>query len=121
MAPEPVPIVLIVNNVMMCLYDPLISLMQRRDVYPGEHETVNVVTRFDKDEECYGWSNESYYSTPPWRIPKWRLPGGRYLVKVTIISSGDKCEGIFRFINDVAVNDFRLEECQPGERAKVLG
>lgn len=79
------------------------------NVYPGEAEPFDVAARFDDDTECYGWSNASYFSTPRWRNPDWRLPHDRYLVKVTIYSAGEKCTGVFRLINDVPRHDFRLE------------
>jgi hypothetical protein len=41
------------------------------------------------------------------------LPPGRYLVKVVIRSSGQRCEGLFRLVNDVSRKDCRLEEAQP--------
>jgi hypothetical protein len=78
-------------------------------VYPGEAELLDVAARFDNDSECYGWSNASYFSNPLWRNPDWKLPQGRYLVKLSISSAGEKCTGVFRLINDVPRQDFRLE------------
>jgi hypothetical protein len=79
------------------------------DVYPGEFEILDVAVRLDDEEDCYGWKNESYFCIPPWRNPNWKLPRGRYLVSVEIASSGQKCVGLFRLINDVPGTDFRLE------------
>ncbi|MGC2333431.1 MAG: hypothetical protein WA581_18420 [Candidatus Acidiferrales bacterium] len=81
----------------------------RIDVYPGENELLDVAARFDDEEDCYGWNNESYFCRPPWRNQNWQLRRNRYLVKVTITSSGQKCVGTFRLINDVPRSDFRLE------------
>jgi hypothetical protein len=86
-----------------------------RDVSPGEHETLDVVASFDNDSECYGWSNESYFSNPLWRNPNWRLPSGRYLVKVVIVSAGERLTDVFRLINDVPVSDFRIERAMPSD------
>jgi hypothetical protein len=108
--PEPVPLHFVVDDKHVLLLDPLkLTLTQRVDVYPGEAERLDVAARFDNEPECYGWSNESYFSDPIWRNPNWRLPSDRYLVKVTIISAGEKCRGIFRLINDVVQQDFRVE------------
>jgi hypothetical protein len=90
-------------------------LTSRIDVPPGETQRLDVAARFDAEDECYGWNNESYFSDPIWRNPEWRLNAGRYLVKVTIISAGDKCIGLFRLINDVSRLDFRLEAILPGD------
>jgi hypothetical protein len=45
----------------------------------------------------------------PAEIRAWRLVQGRYLVRVSVTSSGQRCQGTFRLINDVARTDFRLE------------
>ena len=79
------------------------------ETYPIESQLLDVAARFDDDAPCYGWNNETYFSTPPWRNPAWRLGPGRYLARVEVTSSGQKCVGIFRLINDVARSDFRLE------------
>jgi hypothetical protein len=86
------------------------------DVYPGEQERLDIAARFDNESECYGWSNDSYFSDPVWRIPDWRLPPGRYLVNVTVVSSGEKATGLFRLVNDVPQSDFRLQEALPDDR-----
>jgi len=86
-----------------------LTLKSRIDVYPGESEDLDIVARLDEDEHCYGWNNETYLCSTPWRNPRWRLARGRYLVRVTVASSGQKCVGTFRLVNDVARFDFRLE------------
>jgi hypothetical protein len=84
-------------------------------VYPGESQSFNIASRYNNEEDCYGWSNRSYLE-PLWRNPDWKLPPGLYLVKVVITTSGNKTEGIFRLCNDVPVNDFRLEPAQKGDK-----
>jgi hypothetical protein len=80
----------------------------RMDVYPGEEEIVDVVVRLDNELDCYGWNDEAYIHQ--WRNPNWKLSRGRYLIKVVITSSGHKCVGCFRLINDVDNRtDFRIE------------
>jgi len=37
------------------------------------------------------------------------LARGRYVARVEVTSSGQKCVGLFHLINDVARRDFRLE------------
>lgn len=109
-SPEPIPMTVQLGNTKGLIFDPSrFTLSQRMDVYPGESELLDIAARFDNEPECYGWSNESYFSNPPWRTAAWRLQAGRYLVKVTILSAGERCAGIFRVINDVAQQDFRME------------
>ena len=88
----------------------------RMDVYPGESEILDVAARFDDDTDCYGWNNDAYFFE--WRNPYWRLPAGRFLVKVVITSSGQKCVGKFRMVNDVSRSDFRLEQTNAEDKAK---
>lgn len=86
----------------------------RIDVYPGEEEILDVAVRFDGEPDCYGWNNEAYLNN--WRTPSWKLPRDRYLVEVVINSSGQKCVGLFRLINDVAqLADFRLSPPLPND------
>jgi hypothetical protein len=99
------------------LVDPLRIMAESRvDIAPGEAAELDVVVRFDGERECYGWNLESYQSEPPWRNPKWMLPGGRYLLSVQVFSGDQGCSGLFRLINDVPVDAFRLELAMPGDR-----
>lgn len=85
----------------------------RQDIAPGEAATLDVVARFDNDEECYGWSMDSYRKG--WRNPDWKLGRGRYLLKVEIFSGDQSCSSLFRLINDVPTDAFRLEPAMAGD------
>lgn len=90
----------------------------RVDVYPGEEEILDVAIRFDGETESYGWNNESYANR--WRNPKWKLGRDRYLIRVVISSSGQKCVGKFRLVNDVdLLTDFRLTDILPEDATKL--
>ncbi len=91
----------------------------RIDVYPGEEEILDVAARFDDEADCYGWNNDSYFFE--WRNPNWKLAPDRYLVTVVITSSGQKCIGKFRLVNDVSRRDFRLEQATTDDKAKLRG
>lgn len=94
------------------------AAQSRIDVYPGEQELLDIAVRFEGEPDCYGWNNESYVHN--WRNPQWKLPHGRYLVKVAVSSSGEKCVGIFRLVNDVEQQDgFRLLPSTAEDRAKI--
>lgn len=115
-SPEPIPMIFSIDDKKISIFDPSrVTLTQRMDIYPGEAERLDIAARFDDENESYGWSNESYFSNPPWRNPDWKLPSGRYIVKVIVISSGEKCTGVFRLINDVAQKDFRIEQALPDD------
>jgi hypothetical protein len=117
--PNPIPININVGNKIYPLFDPAkFNHATRVDVYPGgtESERFNVASRFDDENDCYGWCNENLYKEPLWRNLDWKLPSGRYLVKVVITSSAKKVCRLFRLINDVSMSDFRLENALPTDK-----
>jgi len=115
--PNPLPVILAINNKQIPLFDPRkFDHDSRVDVHTGESELLNVASRFDDESECYGWCNESLYREPLWRNLDWKLPSERYLVRVEIVSAGEKCVRLFRLINDVSMKDFRLEKALPSDK-----
>ena len=48
--------------------------------------------------------------------PMWKLPAGRYLIRVDVFSGDQCCIGLFRLINDVPTDAFRLEAAQRGNK-----
>jgi hypothetical protein len=89
----------------------------RIDVYPGDDEVLDVAVKHDNDEGCYGNNNEQYFNA--WRTRRWRLEKERYLAKIVITSSGEKCVGVFRIVNDVPRTDFRLLPASADDIKKV--
>ena len=118
--PEPNPLIIQIGNTQGLVFDPVrITHMQKMDVYPGESAEIDVAARFDNEPECYGWSNESYFSSPPWRTTAWCLMPGRYIVRVSVLSSGETISSLFRLVNDVAQHDFRLEDALPSDSVRL--
>jgi hypothetical protein len=119
-SPEPIAnqIVDTSGKVQFVIHDyTRVSTDSRIDVYPGEEEMLDVAVRFAGEPNCFGWNNEAYLHN--WRNPNFLLMPGRYIAKVTITSSGRKCIGKFRLINNVeALKDFRLTELLPEDRKK---
>lgn len=89
------------------------------DIHTGEKYLLDVAAKFEDEDECYGWSTDNFFSVPEWRDPNWKLFRGRYLVKVTIESAGEKWIGIFRLINDVSQKDFRIENASKSEKKNI--
>jgi hypothetical protein len=115
---EPLSPQLMPDGQVKLLFDPAkYNAAFRRDCFPGTPELVDVAARYDEEEDCYGWSNESYVKG--WRNPDFRLPKGRYLVKVTINTSGDNFPGVFKLENSVAKQHFRLLPASGAEAAKL--
>jgi len=118
-APEPIPLRVEIGNVQGLVFDPVrITQIQKMDVYPGESAEIDIAVKLDYEPECYGWSNESYFSEPLWRNVAWRLKQSRYIVKISVLSSGETITGLFRLINDVEQKDFRLEEALPKDTVR---
>jgi len=108
----------LVNGEIQHIFDPAkYNAAFRRDCFPGLPELVDVAARFDSDEDCFGWSNESYLKG--WRNPEFKLPKGRYLVRITIRSSGDNVSGVFKLENSVGVEHFRLLTASKDEAARL--
>jgi len=115
---EPIATDLIVSGVRVSLVDHTkLMLSTRVDIHPGESSHLDVAARFDDELQAFDWSNESYFSNPIWRAPEWTIPPGRHLLRVEVVSSGETCSGIFRFINDGPQAQFRLEPAAPAEVA----
>jgi len=93
--------------------------LYRRDIQPGESETIDVAARFDEDQSCYGWSNENYFSNPLWRNPRWELGAGRYIIRVEMRTSGQKFVRYFRLCNEGTRDSFRLELAQSSDEKKL--
>jgi hypothetical protein len=108
-ADEPISFQVLQDGKVAQLFDPgKYSAASRRNCFPGSKETIDVVARFDNDEDCYGWSNENYLPGKGWRNNDWKLPKGRFFVTVTVYSSGEKVVGVFKLENSVSRKDFRL-------------
>jgi hypothetical protein len=118
--PEPIPTYIQLGGATVTLLDAARAGQESRiDVYPGESTQLDIAAKFDDEDDVYGWSNLSYFSTPPWRNPEWRLPRGRYLVSVTVTSSGERCSALFRLLNEAGPLDFRLSPAREGDRIEL--
>jgi len=113
-SPEPLPFSVRLGNQVMIISDPS-RLTTRIDIPSGEAQRLDIAARFDTENMCYGWNNESYFSDPVWRNPNWQLNTGRFLVKVTLISAGERKIGLFRLVNDVPRQDFRMDNKLPND------
>jgi hypothetical protein len=102
------------------LFDPVkYNAAFRRDCFPGSPELVDVAVRYDADDDCYGSSNENYLPDKGWRNQEFKLPKGRYLVKVTIRSAGEDVSRVFKLENSVGRQYFRLLKASRDEHAKI--
>jgi hypothetical protein len=101
--PQPFPIVLAEGQFV------LTPEYRGIDVMPGDSAILDIAIRADDEVDAYGWNNESFSCKPLWRNPDWKLPPGRYLVKVAITSSGQKSISWFHLENTTSRRGFRLD------------
>jgi hypothetical protein len=117
---EPISFQVLQDGRVAQIFDPgKYSAAARRNCYAGSKETIDVVARFDNDEDCYGWSNENYVPGKGWRNDDWKLPKGRFFVTVTVYSSGEKVVGAFKLENSIGRKDFRLSQPSPADLRKL--
>lgn len=93
--------------------------LHRRNIHPGESETIDVAARFNDEPSCYGWSNENYFCEPIWRNRNWELQTGRYIVHVIVYASGQKFTRLFCLCNEGPRTSFRLEPALREDEQKV--
>lgn len=119
--PEPIPITIVnPDGQQSHIFDTArLNLESRIDIYPGESELLDIASRADEDQNCYGWNNETYLISTPWRNPNWKLDRGRYLIKVAVRSSGRMCIRYYHLANDVSRADFRLTPANQSEVAAL--
>ena len=118
--PEPLPTIGIIGGKPAILTSQTMLYPPSHMTIPaGELEKLDVAAHFDNDSESYGWSNDNYFSNPIWRNPNWKLNQGNYIVKIKLISSGETNIRLFRLINDISTNNFRLENSK-SEDGKLL-
>jgi hypothetical protein len=108
-SPEATPLRRVAANAPIIIWDPVrLSVISKMNIPPGEQEHLDVAVRCDDDAEAYGFNNESYRFA--WKNENWTLPKGRYLVEITVRSAGEKIAKKFLLNNDLAPNQFRIEE-----------
>lgn len=78
---------------------------------PGSEmpSTLDIVSKAGNDEECYGYTNESYAYTL-YRHEGWKLNRGKFIVKITVKTGDKNFTSCFLLINE---EDFRLETYPP--------
>jgi hypothetical protein len=104
---EPISLQLDSNNRIVSIFDPAkYNFVMTRNCYSGTEEPIDLVARYDKEDECYIWNYDIFYKG--WRNNELRIPKGRYYVIVIISTSGEKTYGYFKLENSLNLLDFRL-------------
>lgn len=91
------------------------KVFQHMDIHSDAEGTIlDIAAKFSGEYECYGWSNDSYFSTyfgDPFGHPRqWKLPANQYLVTVSVFYAGQSEAVTFKLANDNDHDQFRLLE-----------
>jgi hypothetical protein len=89
------------------------------DIYPGDAEQLDVAIRVDQEQHAYAWNDETYFHQD-WRNQNRRLGHDRYLIEVSVSSSGRRCTAWFRIDNDGPFTSFNLAKLTLTQR-QVIG
>ena len=110
-SPEPIAMKIFIENKEGYLLDPMrLKLDSVIDIPPGDTEMFGVVARFENEKECYGWSNESYFSKNKWRDDKRIFQVGEYYLEITLFFSGNVIKETFKLINTESITEFKIEK-----------
>lgn len=114
-------------------------LVQTQRIRPGGPEdarggvndgTFSVAVKFGTDEECYGFTNESYRHG--FRHPRWRLTLPYYLVDVEVTSADGECNGLYRLSTGTGgceafeltrasrIDSRKVDVARRGERSRIV-
>jgi hypothetical protein len=89
----------LVDGQEQALFDPwLVRTGRFQDIASGSKPPdVAVALKVEGDDDCYGFTNESYRGSNVLRIPEWRLPKGHFVVEARVVS-GEIQSDVVRFI-----------------------
>jgi hypothetical protein len=96
---QPEPLVPVVSQGQVGNVVDFARVMQGRtmDVHGHRDELIPVVIKYEGEADCYIFTNESYLYPPRMQNPAWRLPLGRYRIRVTV-----------HYAREPAVREFEL-------------
>lgn len=84
------------------------------DISPGRdsYEILDVVVRAPGSDSCQGWHNGIIQHPDPRPTEVFELLKGRFRVIVTVTTGGEEFSRVFRIVNDVGLEHFRLEDIE---------
>jgi len=117
---EPMTFLQLSHGQLKKVFDPTkFSSAEYCNVYPGSNEPIDVVAKFDVDEECYGWSNMNYLPDKTWRNKDWELRKMKYLVHVKVYTNGESKDALYVLDNTVLRCDCKLVEASKKDKARM--
>lgn len=71
---------------------------RKEDVHQHEDQQISIAIKFEGENECYIFSNESY-AYAAWKNPAWRLETGTYRLRVTVFYERGNSRDDFELCN----------------------
>ena len=68
------------------------------DIAPGEDNGIDIVIQYEREEECYGWNNETYLLVNP-RMSRLKLVPGEYIIEISIFYGDKTLKETFTLVN----------------------
>ena len=104
--PEPTPMQVKIGSQVGEIVDHFrYYLEQKVNIPAGQSRKLDLAAQFDNEQECYGWSNESYFSSPKWRNPARKLDTDTYRVQISLFHLG----GTYSFSCDLVRQSGKIE------------
>ena len=82
--PEPIQLLTVGQMVYSMVDIARIIAGRRVDVHSHREQQLSIVLKFEGEDDCFLFTNESYAFLPKWNNPAWRLGLGRHHLRVTI-------------------------------------
>jgi hypothetical protein len=97
---QPEPLIPVVSGgAAMNVLDPAKLITGRKvDVHSHEGQQVSLLIKFQGENQCHIFSNESY-PYPRWQNPAWRIPLGTFTVRATVFYERGQEIANFKLVN----------------------
>lgn len=97
---QPEPLIPVVSGgAAMNLLDPAKLITGRKvDVHSHEGQQISLLIKFQGEDQCHIFSNESY-PHPRWQNPAWRIPLGTFKVRATVFYERGREIANFKLVN----------------------
>jgi hypothetical protein len=96
--PEPLLPVVAGDQVSNVLDPARVMQAQMVNVHAHADQAMSVLVKFEGEPDCHVFTNESYVF-PRWQHPGWRLPPGRYRLRVTVHYESGQAQRCFELRN----------------------
>ena len=90
------------------IWPSVFELLKKRDIFPHTEEKIDVCIKYEGEDWCYVFNNDSYVHG--YRAEKHKLPSGIYIVEASVRSGDIVVKKEVRLRNDFPMKEFRIEE-----------